>query len=153
MCVLVLLLLLLYFYLSICADLNLSILSWFLSLSSQIKQTQDEEKKQLTALRDLIKSSLQLEQKEVGRSNPSSPGLKRLKPRYYLCRVYTCLTQYGLLNNSKKSREQEHKSLVSSSCGYHHIAPPYCYYPTMVSKNIKSGMLQFGYFNTLLYMF
>lgn len=34
--------------------------------SSQIKQTQDEEKKQLTALRDLIKSSLQLDQKEVG---------------------------------------------------------------------------------------
>lgn len=33
---------------------------------SQIKQTQDEEKKQLTALRDLIKSSLQLDQKEVG---------------------------------------------------------------------------------------
>uniref|UniRef100_A0A7N8YKN4 ArfGAP with SH3 domain, ankyrin repeat and PH domain 1b n=1 Tax=Mastacembelus armatus TaxID=205130 RepID=A0A7N8YKN4_9TELE len=32
-----------------------------------IKQTQDEEKKQLTALRDLIKSSLQLDQKEVGR--------------------------------------------------------------------------------------
>lgn len=32
----------------------------------QIKQTQDEEKKQLTALRDLIKSSLQLDQKEVG---------------------------------------------------------------------------------------
>ncbi|XP_064332913.1 arf-GAP with SH3 domain, ANK repeat and PH domain-containing protein 1 isoform X4 [Camelus dromedarius] len=31
-----------------------------------IKQTQDEEKKQLTALRDLIKSSLQLDQKEVG---------------------------------------------------------------------------------------
>ncbi|KAM5280887.1 arf-GAP with SH3 domain, ANK repeat and PH domain-containing protein 1 isoform 6-T6 [Ctenodactylus gundi] len=31
-----------------------------------IKQTQDEEKKQLTALRDLIKCSLQLEQKEVG---------------------------------------------------------------------------------------
>lgn len=33
---------------------------------SQIKQTQDEEKKQLTALRDLIKSSLQLDPKEVG---------------------------------------------------------------------------------------
>ncbi|KAM5211285.1 arf-GAP with SH3 domain, ANK repeat and PH domain-containing protein 1 isoform 4-T4 [Hipposideros larvatus] len=31
-----------------------------------IKQTQDEEKKQLTSLRDLIKSSLQVEQKEVG---------------------------------------------------------------------------------------
>uniref|UniRef100_A0A8C8GMY4 ArfGAP with SH3 domain, ankyrin repeat and PH domain 1b n=1 Tax=Oncorhynchus tshawytscha TaxID=74940 RepID=A0A8C8GMY4_ONCTS len=31
-----------------------------------IKQTQDEEKKHLTALRDLIKSSLQLDQKEVG---------------------------------------------------------------------------------------
>ncbi|XP_057647257.1 arf-GAP with SH3 domain, ANK repeat and PH domain-containing protein 1 isoform X3 [Chionomys nivalis] len=31
-----------------------------------IKQTQDEEKKQLTALRDLIKSSLQLDPKEVG---------------------------------------------------------------------------------------
>ncbi|XP_027287476.2 arf-GAP with SH3 domain, ANK repeat and PH domain-containing protein 1 isoform X4 [Cricetulus griseus] len=31
-----------------------------------IKQTQDEEKKQLTALRDLIKSSLQLDPREVG---------------------------------------------------------------------------------------
>ncbi|XP_075817026.1 arf-GAP with SH3 domain, ANK repeat and PH domain-containing protein 1 isoform X3 [Microtus pennsylvanicus] len=31
-----------------------------------IKQTQDEEKKQLTALRDLLKSSLQLDPKEVG---------------------------------------------------------------------------------------
>uniref|UniRef100_A0A3Q1BJH1 SH3 domain-containing protein n=1 Tax=Amphiprion ocellaris TaxID=80972 RepID=A0A3Q1BJH1_AMPOC len=37
-----------------------------------IKQTQDEEKKQLTALRDLIKSSLQLDQKEVCRSHPDS---------------------------------------------------------------------------------
>uniref|UniRef100_A0A8C0ZBQ4 ArfGAP with SH3 domain, ankyrin repeat and PH domain 1 n=1 Tax=Cyanistes caeruleus TaxID=156563 RepID=A0A8C0ZBQ4_CYACU len=34
-----------------------------------IKQTQDEEKKQLTALRDLIKSSLQLDQKEVNNLN------------------------------------------------------------------------------------
>ncbi len=39
-----------------------------LHLYCQIKQTQDEEKKQLTALRDLIKSSLQLDQKEVGAS-------------------------------------------------------------------------------------
>lgn len=39
-----------------------------LNLYCQIKQTQDEEKKQLTALRDLIKSSLQLDQKEVGTS-------------------------------------------------------------------------------------
>lgn len=39
---------------------------------SQIKQTQDEEKKQLTALRDLIKSSLQLDQKEVGGLDVSS---------------------------------------------------------------------------------
>ncbi len=39
-----------------------------LRLYCQIKQTQDEEKKQLTALRDLIKSSLQLDQKEVGTS-------------------------------------------------------------------------------------
>ncbi|XP_045309626.1 arf-GAP with SH3 domain, ANK repeat and PH domain-containing protein 1 isoform X6 [Leopardus geoffroyi] len=37
-----------------------------------IKQTQDEEKKQLTALRDLIKSSLQLDQKEVGGLDVSS---------------------------------------------------------------------------------
>uniref|UniRef100_A0A673Y9C3 ArfGAP with SH3 domain, ankyrin repeat and PH domain 1 n=1 Tax=Salmo trutta TaxID=8032 RepID=A0A673Y9C3_SALTR len=36
-----------------------------------IKQTQDEEKKHLTALRDLIKSSLQLDQKEVGRNQDS----------------------------------------------------------------------------------
>ncbi|XP_028831124.1 arf-GAP with SH3 domain, ANK repeat and PH domain-containing protein 1a isoform X1 [Denticeps clupeoides] len=36
-----------------------------------IKQTQDEEKKQLTALRDLLKSSLQLEQKESRRDSQS----------------------------------------------------------------------------------
>ncbi|XP_074919346.1 arf-GAP with SH3 domain, ANK repeat and PH domain-containing protein 1 isoform X3 [Chelonoidis abingdonii] len=39
-----------------------------------IKQTQDEEKKQLTALRDLIKSSLQLDQKEVGNFTCSRQG-------------------------------------------------------------------------------
>uniref|UniRef100_A0A8C5A567 ArfGAP with SH3 domain, ankyrin repeat and PH domain 1 n=1 Tax=Gadus morhua TaxID=8049 RepID=A0A8C5A567_GADMO len=39
-----------------------------------IKQTQDEEKKQLTALRDLIKSSLQLDQKEVGHDSQSKQG-------------------------------------------------------------------------------
>ncbi|KAM4026990.1 arf-GAP with SH3 domain, ANK repeat and PH domain-containing protein 1 isoform 4-T4 [Anomaloglossus baeobatrachus] len=39
-----------------------------------IKQTQDEEKKQLTALRDLIKSSLQLDQKEVGVHRKSRQG-------------------------------------------------------------------------------
>ncbi|XP_029930679.1 arf-GAP with SH3 domain, ANK repeat and PH domain-containing protein 1a [Myripristis murdjan] len=36
-----------------------------------IKQSQDEEKKQLTALRDLLKSSLQLEQKESRRDSQS----------------------------------------------------------------------------------
>nr|XP_060631859.1 arf-GAP with SH3 domain, ANK repeat and PH domain-containing protein 1 isoform X4 [Anolis sagrei ordinatus] len=39
-----------------------------------IKQTQDEEKKQLTALRDLIKSSLQLDQKESRRDSQSKQG-------------------------------------------------------------------------------
>ncbi|XP_026093405.1 arf-GAP with SH3 domain, ANK repeat and PH domain-containing protein 1-like isoform X3 [Carassius auratus] len=39
-----------------------------------IKQTQDEEKKQLTALRDLIKSYLQLEQKESRRDSQSKQG-------------------------------------------------------------------------------
>uniref|UniRef100_A0A8C1WEH3 ArfGAP with SH3 domain, ankyrin repeat and PH domain 1b n=1 Tax=Cyprinus carpio TaxID=7962 RepID=A0A8C1WEH3_CYPCA len=39
-----------------------------------IKQTQDEEKKQLTALRDLIKSYLQLDQKEVGQDSQSKQG-------------------------------------------------------------------------------
>ncbi|XP_026860151.2 arf-GAP with SH3 domain, ANK repeat and PH domain-containing protein 1 isoform X2 [Electrophorus electricus] len=39
-----------------------------------IKQTQDEEKKQLTALRDLIKNSLQLEQKESRRDSQSKQG-------------------------------------------------------------------------------
>ncbi|XP_030409697.1 arf-GAP with SH3 domain, ANK repeat and PH domain-containing protein 1 isoform X5 [Gopherus evgoodei] len=39
-----------------------------------IKQTQDEEKKQLTALRDLIKSSLQLDQKEARRDSQSRQG-------------------------------------------------------------------------------
>nr|XP_046265471.1 arf-GAP with SH3 domain, ANK repeat and PH domain-containing protein 1a isoform X2 [Scatophagus argus] len=37
-----------------------------------IKQSQDEEKKQLTALRDLIKSSLQLDQREDSQSKQSS---------------------------------------------------------------------------------
>uniref|UniRef100_A0AAQ5YPY5 ArfGAP with SH3 domain, ankyrin repeat and PH domain 1b n=1 Tax=Amphiprion ocellaris TaxID=80972 RepID=A0AAQ5YPY5_AMPOC len=40
-----------------------------------IKQTQDEEKKQLTALRDLIKSSLQLDQKEVSQFLTRAPAL------------------------------------------------------------------------------
>ena len=44
----------------------------------QIKQTQDEEKKQLTALRDLIKSSLQLDQKEVSRPDRARPNQARL---------------------------------------------------------------------------
>ncbi|XP_036063445.1 arf-GAP with SH3 domain, ANK repeat and PH domain-containing protein 1 isoform X7 [Onychomys torridus] len=39
-----------------------------------IKQTQDEEKKQLTALRDLIKSSLQLDPKESRRDSQSRQG-------------------------------------------------------------------------------
>ncbi|XP_028288624.1 arf-GAP with SH3 domain, ANK repeat and PH domain-containing protein 1 isoform X4 [Parambassis ranga] len=39
-----------------------------------IKQTQDEEKKQLTALRDLLKSSLQLDQKESRRDSQSKQG-------------------------------------------------------------------------------
>ncbi|XP_042570097.1 arf-GAP with SH3 domain, ANK repeat and PH domain-containing protein 1-like [Cyprinus carpio] len=39
-----------------------------------IKQTQDEEKKQLTALRDLIKSYLQLDQKESRRDSQSKQG-------------------------------------------------------------------------------
>ncbi|XP_074543942.1 arf-GAP with SH3 domain, ANK repeat and PH domain-containing protein 1a [Halichoeres trimaculatus] len=38
---------------------------------SNIKQSQDEEKKQLTALRDLIKSSLQLDQRESRRDSQS----------------------------------------------------------------------------------
>ncbi|XP_068196350.1 arf-GAP with SH3 domain, ANK repeat and PH domain-containing protein 1a [Antennarius striatus] len=39
-----------------------------------IKQSQDEEKKQLTALRDLIKSSLQLDQRESRRDSQSKQG-------------------------------------------------------------------------------
>uniref|UniRef100_A0A670YAX9 ArfGAP with SH3 domain, ankyrin repeat and PH domain 1 n=1 Tax=Pseudonaja textilis TaxID=8673 RepID=A0A670YAX9_PSETE len=42
-----------------------------------IKQTQDEEKKQLTALRDLIKSSLQLDQKEVRITSKTSDSQSR----------------------------------------------------------------------------
>lgn len=49
------------------AELWMLVCMTFCISGSQIKQTQDEEKKQLTALRDLIKSSLQLDQKEVGK--------------------------------------------------------------------------------------
>uniref|UniRef100_A0AAZ3P3X2 ArfGAP with SH3 domain, ankyrin repeat and PH domain 1b n=1 Tax=Oncorhynchus tshawytscha TaxID=74940 RepID=A0AAZ3P3X2_ONCTS len=44
-----------------------------------IKQTQDEEKKQLTALRDLIKSSLQLDQKEDSQSKQSGYNMHQLQ--------------------------------------------------------------------------
>ncbi|XP_036119627.1 arf-GAP with SH3 domain, ANK repeat and PH domain-containing protein 1 isoform X9 [Molossus molossus] len=44
-----------------------------------IKQTQDEEKKQLTALRDLIKSSLQLEQKEDSQSRQGGYSMHQLQ--------------------------------------------------------------------------
>uniref|UniRef100_A0A8C0KIE5 ArfGAP with SH3 domain, ankyrin repeat and PH domain 1 n=1 Tax=Canis lupus dingo TaxID=286419 RepID=A0A8C0KIE5_CANLU len=45
----------------------------------QIKQTQDEEKKQLTALRDLIKSSLQLDQKEDSQSRQGGYSMHQLQ--------------------------------------------------------------------------
>ncbi|KAI5617073.1 arf-GAP with SH3 domain, ANK repeat and PH domain-containing protein 1 isoform X4, partial [Silurus asotus] len=44
-----------------------------------IKQTQDEEKKHLTALRDLIKSSLQLEQKEDSQSKQGGYSMHQLQ--------------------------------------------------------------------------
>ncbi|MGH0152684.1 UNVERIFIED_CONTAM: hypothetical protein FKN15_027901 [Acipenser sinensis] len=45
----------------------------------EIKQTQDEEKKQLTALRDLIKSSLQLDQKEDSQSKQGGYSMHQLQ--------------------------------------------------------------------------
>uniref|UniRef100_A0A8V5GC94 Uncharacterized protein n=1 Tax=Melopsittacus undulatus TaxID=13146 RepID=A0A8V5GC94_MELUD len=45
----------------------------------KIKQTQDEEKKQLTALRDLIKSSLQLDQKEDSQSRQGGYSMHQLQ--------------------------------------------------------------------------
>ncbi|ELK11641.1 Arf-GAP with SH3 domain, ANK repeat and PH domain-containing protein 1 [Pteropus alecto] len=47
--------------------------------SHNIKQTQDEEKKQLTALRDLIKSSLQLDQKEDSQSRQGGYSMHQLQ--------------------------------------------------------------------------
>lgn len=49
---------------------SLSVLSLliFLPPLRQIKQVQDEERKQLTQLRDVLKSALQVEQKEVTRT-------------------------------------------------------------------------------------
>ncbi|XP_043922969.1 arf-GAP with SH3 domain, ANK repeat and PH domain-containing protein 1 isoform X2 [Protopterus annectens] len=44
-----------------------------------IKQTQDEEKKQLTALRDLIKSSLQVDQKEDSQSKQGGYSMHQLQ--------------------------------------------------------------------------
>ncbi|XP_061462787.1 arf-GAP with SH3 domain, ANK repeat and PH domain-containing protein 1 isoform X1 [Rhineura floridana] len=44
-----------------------------------IKQTQDEEKKQLTALRDLIKSSLQIDQKEDSQSRQGGYSMHQLQ--------------------------------------------------------------------------
>lgn len=42
------------------------------SLVLQIKQVQDEERKQLTQLRDVLKTALQVEQKEVTQTH--GPG-------------------------------------------------------------------------------
>ncbi|XP_064410005.1 arf-GAP with SH3 domain, ANK repeat and PH domain-containing protein 1 isoform X2 [Latimeria chalumnae] len=44
-----------------------------------IKQTQDEEKKQLTAIRDLIKSSLQVDQKEDSQSKQGGYSMHQLQ--------------------------------------------------------------------------
>uniref|UniRef100_A0A8C4ZD93 ArfGAP with SH3 domain, ankyrin repeat and PH domain 1b n=1 Tax=Gadus morhua TaxID=8049 RepID=A0A8C4ZD93_GADMO len=46
---------------------------------SNIKQSQDEEKKQLTALRELIKDSLQLEQKEDSQSRQAGYSMHQLQ--------------------------------------------------------------------------
>uniref|UniRef100_A0A8C5F6T8 ArfGAP with SH3 domain, ankyrin repeat and PH domain 1b n=1 Tax=Gadus morhua TaxID=8049 RepID=A0A8C5F6T8_GADMO len=48
-------------------------------LHPQIKQSQDEEKKQLTALRELIKDSLQLEQKEDSQSRQAGYSMHQLQ--------------------------------------------------------------------------
>lgn len=49
------------------------VFSFSFSPSQQIKQVQDEERKQLTQLRDVLKSALQVEQKEVTRTH-NVPG-------------------------------------------------------------------------------
>lgn len=59
----------------------LCLTSVFLSVG-QIKQAQDEERKQLTQLRDVLKTALQVEQKEVRRITSSQATTTNLNAFY-----------------------------------------------------------------------
>ncbi|NXW06865.1 ASAP1 protein, partial [Fregetta grallaria] len=77
-----------------------------------IKQTQDEEKKQLTALRDLIKSSLQLDQKEVN-------NLDMLFSEIMLRKVWQrrkCTVKNGILTISHATSNRQPAKLNLLTC-------------------------------------
>ncbi|KAK1331888.1 hypothetical protein QTO34_007564 [Cnephaeus nilssonii] len=91
-----------------------------------IKQTQDEEKKQLTALRDLIKSSLQLDQKEPpgGVQHAPAPGNKEYgseKKGYLLKKSEVwqrrkCAVKNGMLTISHATANRQPAKLNLLTC-------------------------------------
>ncbi|KAI6075349.1 hypothetical protein LUU34_01145000 [Aix galericulata] len=95
-----------------------------------IKQTQDEEKKQLTALRDLIKSSLQLDQKEDSQSRQGGYSMHQLqgnkeygseKKGYLLKKSDGQPAKLNLLTCQVKPNAEDKKSfdLISHNRTYH----------------------------------
>ncbi|KAJ3596499.1 hypothetical protein NHX12_002906 [Muraenolepis orangiensis] len=68
---------------------------------SSIKQSQDEEKKQLTALRELIKDSLQLEQKEDSQSRQTGYSMHQLQGN----KEFGCEKKGNLLKKSDGLRK------------------------------------------------
>uniref|UniRef100_A0A8C8BEH9 ArfGAP with SH3 domain, ankyrin repeat and PH domain 1 n=1 Tax=Otus sunia TaxID=257818 RepID=A0A8C8BEH9_9STRI len=60
-------------------DLLQNLIKYYHAQCNCIQRTQDEEKKQLTALRDLIKSSLQLDQKEDSQSRQGGYSMHQLQ--------------------------------------------------------------------------
>lgn len=101
----------------------------------QIKQTQDEEKKQLTALRDLIKSSLQLDQKEVGRSHLDTQCQIQTQP-------LKVLTRPGQTDPcTAKAQQWQTRITCTSQVALRYIfrfLPPFAHPPTRASTRFWS---------------
>ncbi|KAG9348138.1 hypothetical protein JZ751_004168 [Albula glossodonta] len=84
-----------------------------------IKQTQDEEKKQLTALRDLIKSSLQLDQKEDSQSKQGGYSMHQLQGNKELRKVWQrrkCSVKNGILTISHATSNRQPVKLNLLTC-------------------------------------
>ncbi|XP_059501954.1 arf-GAP with SH3 domain, ANK repeat and PH domain-containing protein 1-like isoform X4 [Stegostoma tigrinum] len=82
-----------------------------------IKQTQDEEKKQLCTLRDMLKSSLQLEQKEDSQSRQSGYSMHQLQGN----KEYGSEKKGYLMKKSDGRQEEILRNQMMSYCEHYHL--------------------------------